>query len=93
MLGNTASCSEILVVFFAFVLFSLGCIMSVVEFEVLSVVAMKSSTFWDVALHSLFCPEGGGSTFLQNVGKFLCSYVVLHSRRFYTSSCHTLAEL
>jgi len=59
--------------------------MSVVRFEVLRVVAMRSTASWDVTLHSLNYPEDEGSTFLQNVGKFLLGYMVSHPRRLYIS--------
>jgi len=59
--------------------------MSVVRFEVLRVVAMRSTASWDVTLHSLHYPEDEGSTFLRNVGKFLLGYMVSHPRRLYIS--------
>jgi hypothetical protein len=45
--------------------------------------------FWDVRT---FCPEGGGSTFIRNISKFLPDYMTSHATRCIFTRVHDVTR-
>jgi hypothetical protein len=53
-----------------------------VETEVLIVMALKGSVFWNITPHSsFFKPEDGGDMFIRNVGLLSTDYMTSHPRK------------